>query len=67
MGGSVLEYEAKTILRQGIQQGLEQGLVNGRKEGQLSAYIELIKDGVITLSEAARRMDMSEEELSNYL
>ena len=63
MGGSVLEYEAKTILRQGIQQGRQEG----RQEGQLLAYVELMKDGVITLSEAARRMGMSEEELSNYL
>lgn len=59
MGGRVLEYEAKTILRQGRQEG--------RQEGQLSVYVELVRDGLITLSEAARRMKMSEEELSNYL
>ena len=63
MGGRVLEYEAKTILRQGIQQGRQEG----RQEGQLFTYVELIRDGLITLSEAARRLKISEEELRNYL
>lgn len=67
MGGEVLEYEAKTILRQGIQQGMQKGLHDGRIEGQISAYVELIRDGVITLSEAAKRLQMSEEDLKNYL
>ncbi|MCD7806536.1 MAG: hypothetical protein LUH19_04245 [Lachnospiraceae bacterium] len=32
MGGQILEYEAKTILRQGQSQGLSQGLIQGRME-----------------------------------
>lgn len=33
MGGKILEYEAKTILRQGEQKGLREGLLKGRQEG----------------------------------
>ena len=33
MGGKVIEYEAKTILRQGIAQGREEGREEGRDEG----------------------------------
>jgi len=48
-------------------QKVQKGLQDGRKEGQLSVYVELIRDELITLPEAARRLNMSEEELSNYL
>ena len=32
MGGKVLEYEAKTIKREGIQEGIEQGIERGIEE-----------------------------------
>ncbi len=33
MGGKVLEYEAKTILKKGIAQGEKQGFTRGKKQG----------------------------------
>ena len=35
MGGKVLEYEAKTILQQGMQQGIRQGIRQGIQEGEM--------------------------------
>lgn len=55
MGGKILEYEAKTILKRGIS------------EGRMEAYIGLIKDGILSISEAAKRLEMKEEELKKYL
>ncbi|MEE1242901.1 MAG: hypothetical protein UHW97_03410, partial [Frisingicoccus sp.] len=55
MGGKVLEYEAKTILKKGI------------REGKINTYVELIKDGLLSISEAAKRLEMSEDELKKYL
>ena len=55
MGGKILEYEAKTILKRGIC------------EGRIEAYIGLIKDGILSISEAAKRLEMKEEELKKYL
>ena len=55
MGGKILEYEAKTILKSGIS------------EGRMEAYIGLIKDGILSISEAAKRFEMKEEELKKYL
>jgi len=67
MGGKILEYEAKTILKRGIEQGMEkgieQGIEKGMERGKLQTYIELIKDGIMTLKEAADRLNMKEEEL----
>lgn len=55
MGGKVLEYEAKTILRKGI------------KAGKIEAYHELINDGFLTVEEAAKRVDMTVEEFQKEL
>lgn len=55
MGGKVLEYEAKTILNKGISQG------------RIETYRELICDGLITFAEAARRLQMEESELMDYV
>ena len=51
MGGKVLEYEAKTILR----------------EGKLEVCIGLVKDGLLTAAEAAKRLAMKEEEFKKHL
>lgn len=59
MGGKILEYEAKTILNRGISEG--------RVEGKIEAYIGLIKDGILSISESAKRLEMKEEELKKYL
>lgn len=63
MGGQIIDYEAKDILRKGIQQGE----VIGRQQGKLLAFIDLIKDGLLSISEAAKRLNMEESELEKYL
>ena len=52
MGGKVLEYEAKTIYKSGIEQGTLKTLYN------------LVKDELITNVEAAKRAGMSLEEFT---
>ena len=63
MGGKILEYEAKTILKRGITQGKAEG----KLEGKLEMCIQLIKEGLLCLAEAAKHLNMSEEELKKYL
>ena len=55
MGGKVLEYEAKTILKKGME------------NGKISAYIDLIRDGIFTISEAAKRLNMPVEKLEEFM
>lgn len=59
MGGKILEYEAKTIL--------QKGKLEGRLEGKLEVYIDLIKEGLLSIQGVARRLNMKEEELKKYL
>lgn len=63
MGGKVLEYEAKTIL----QRGIREGKIEGRIEGKLELTVSLINDGLLSISEGAKRLNMKEEELKKYL
>ena len=63
MGGKILEYEAKTILKRGISQGKAES----KLEGKLEMCIQLNKEGLLCLTEAAKRLNMSEEELKKYL
>ena len=54
------------IQQEGMEKGIEKGRAEGRAEGKiegiLSTLAGLVKDGILTLSEAAKRADMTNEE-----
>ena len=45
----------------------ELGYEEGREEGAIAFCVSLLKDGFISLTDAAKRLRMSEEELQKYL
>lgn len=51
----------------GMEEGRAEGRAEGRVEGVLSSLVSLVKDGLISVSEAAKRADMSEESFKRYL
>ena len=55
----------------GIEKGMEKGIAKGReegiKEGTVQVLISLVKDGILSISDAAKRADMSEESFRRYL
>lgn len=59
MGGKVLEYEAKDILRRGIKEGIE--------FGTMKILCSLVKDNLLAIEEAAKRADMTIEEFEREL
>ncbi len=63
MGGKILEYEAKTILNEGKQQGW----VLGRESGRTETYLELVRDGLLNITDAAKRIPMDENKLQELL
>lgn len=67
MGGEILEYEAKTIWRDGRRSGIKEGERIGVEKGKRQLYADLIKEGVFTPLEAAKRLNVKEEELEAYL
>ena len=69
----------KAAMREGMEKGMEEGIARGMEEGRaegraegrvegvLSSLVSLVKDGLISVSEAAKRADMSEESFKRYL
>lgn len=58
---TLLEMEAKGI-EQGIKQGFKQGIEQGIEAGMLKTLRDLVKDGMLSTAEAAKRAGMSIEE-----
>ena len=67
MVGKVLDYEAKRILNRGISQGFSEGVSQGLSQGKLGAYKELLRDGLITPEEAAKRLQISRQEAEKLM
>ena len=45
----------------GIEKGIEKGRQEGIKEGTINVLISLVNDGILSVSDAAKRASMSEE------
>ena len=45
-----------------IREGLAKGHAEGRAEGERKAYMDMVKEGMISVSDAAKKLQMSEEE-----
>ena len=60
------EIAKKEGIKEGIEQGLEQGVEQGKKEGlfqgKLDLLVEMVKEKIITISDAAKRIGLSERE-----
>lgn len=67
MGGKVLDYEAKDILRAGIREGMQQG----EKTGVLKILVDLVHKGILSASdaavEAAEKANIAEDEFKKLL
>ena len=66
MGGKILNYEAKDIYNAGKSEGIQLGRSEGIRLG-MSVCISLIRDGLLSLTEAAKRLGMTEEELKMHM
>ena len=43
---------------EGILEGMERGMEKGIEKGVIDTLVGLVKDGILTLSEAAKRINM---------
>ena len=71
----ITEYdEARTFAEQkaeGREQGLEEGRAEGRAEGEITGTMKtlkgLVRDGLLTLSQAAERVNMTVPEFEQVM
>lgn len=59
-----VEEEARI---KGMTEGLKEGRKEGRKEGEIHMCLSLVKDNLLSISEAAKRLNLTEEEVRQKL
>jgi hypothetical protein len=62
-----IENYAKQYANKERKEGIAEGELIGRQNGKLETYIGLIQDGILTVEEAAKRLEISEEKLKKYM
>ena len=52
---------------EGIEQGLERGKVEGRKEGKIFAFLDMVRQGLLTSEVASQQLGMTVSEFEELL
>ena len=63
----VLDRVEARGIEKGIAKGREEGIREGIKEGTVNVLISLVKDGILSIADAAKRANMSEESFIQYI
>ncbi|MBQ9768286.1 MAG: hypothetical protein IJW37_09320 [Lachnospiraceae bacterium] len=54
-------------MERGIEKGIEKGLEQGKIEGKLEPLLSLVRDGLLSVEEAAKRSNMTVPEVQVLL
>ena len=61
-------YDQKTATemygREQYAEGEKVGITKGKKEGMIEAFVSMVKDGILSVKDAAKRLGMSQKELT---
>ena len=60
MSGAMLETEARRLRDEYLQEGINLGISQGISQGKLAMLIELVRDGSLSLSAAAKKANLDE-------
>ena len=58
---------AKDAREEGFEEGYKEGFEEGRMEVRLSNYSSLVRDGILSLSDAISLSGLSEEEINGWI
>ena len=62
-----LEQAEERGLERGLEQGLERGKVEVREEGKLFAFLDMVRQGLLTSEIASQQLEMSVAEFESLL
>ena len=62
-----LERGIEQGLERGLEQGLERGKVEGREEGKLFAFLDMVRQGLLTSEVASQQLGMTVAEFESLL
>ena len=58
---------AKDASEEGFEEGYKKGFEEGRREVRLSNYSSLVRDGILSLSDAISLSGLSEKEINSWI
>ena len=58
---------AKDAREEGFEEGYKEGFEEGRMEVRLSNYSSLVRDGILSLSDAISLSGLSEKEINGWI
>ena len=61
------DYALETARAEGIEQGLERGLERGKVEGRVFAFLDMVRQGLLTSEVASQQLGMSVAEFESLL
>ena len=61
------DYALETARSEGLEQGLERGKVEGREEGKLFAFLDMVRQGLLTSEVASQQLGMTVAEFEALL
>ena len=61
------DYALETARAEGIEQGLERGKVEGREEGKLFAFLDMVRQGLLSSEVASQQLGMTVAEFEALL
>ena len=61
------DYALETARAEGLEQGLERGKVEGREEGKLFAFLDMVRQGLLTSEVASHQLGMTVAEFEALL
>ena len=61
------DYALETARAEGIEQGLERGKAEGREEGKLFAFLDMVRQHVLTSEFASQQLGMTVAEFEALL
>lgn len=67
MSGPIIVTKAKQAWNDGMQQGIQKGIQQGKEQGKLSLAFELIRSGLLSISDASKKLGMSEAAIQEQM
>ena len=61
------EYKLMLIAKDAREKALEEGREEGRREERVSNYSSLVRDGILSLSDAISLSGLSEKEINGWI
>ncbi|COL28126.1 adenylosuccinate lyase [Streptococcus pneumoniae] len=61
------DYALEQAEEKGLERGLERGKVEGREEGKLFAFLDMVRQGILTSEVASHQLGMTVSEFEELL